>query len=117
MDLEIARKTQQERFPKLYPRVAEILTRLSRGRSGRMVPDWPQAAVAEAARDHGITGAWPNSLLRSTFCSYALAETQNAAQVAEWTGHGISVLRKHYRRPVPKPEGKRFFALPGELAL
>ena len=59
---------------------------------------------------------WKQNGMRHSFGSYALAECENAAQVALWMGHGSTqMLFKHYRERVTEEEAKEWFAVfPGE---
>jgi integrase len=47
--------------------------------------------------------------LRKSFISYRLAVTKSIAQVAEEAGNSPGVIRKHYGRPIPEAEAKRWF--------
>ncbi len=49
--------------------------------------------------------------LRHSFCSYRLAVTKSAAQVALEAGNSPKMLFEHYRELVTEPEGKEWFSL------
>ena len=49
--------------------------------------------------------------LRHSFCSYRLALTMNANQVALEAGHSADILFKHYRQLCTETEAKRWFSL------
>jgi integrase len=51
------------------------------------------------------------NVLRKSFISYRLAVTKNIAQVAEEAGNSPGIIRKHYGRPLPESEGKRWFGI------
>jgi len=63
-------------------------------------------------RDKNPNGMkWPHDVMRHTYCSYHLAFFQNEALTAHLAGHDVKVLRKNYRRPIPKSEGKKFWEI------
>lgn len=54
--------------------------------------------------------------LRHSFCSYRMAETKSAAQVALEAGNSPKMLFEHYRELVTEAEAKEWFALtPAEV--
>lgn len=60
--------------------------------------------------------AWKKNGMRHSFASYALAECDNAGQVALWLGHDSNkMIFKHYRERVTAEIAAEWFAvLPGE---
>jgi len=52
---------------------------------------------------------WPHDALRHSFCSYYLAAHENAAKTALQAGHTESILFKHYRKLVKKPQAEKFW--------
>ena len=50
-------------------------------------------------------------VMRHSFCSYRLAQTQNIGMVAEEAGNSPSIIRKHYRRPLKREDGDVWFAI------
>lgn len=52
--------------------------------------------------------------LRHSFCSYRMAETKNAAQVALEAGNSPKMLFEHYRELVTEAEGREWFSLTPE---
>jgi integrase len=52
---------------------------------------------------------WPHDVMRHTYCSYHLAAFENEALTIHCAGHSQRMFRKHYRRPIPKSEGERFW--------
>jgi site-specific recombinase XerD len=63
------------------------------------------------ARQHLGWKTWPQDILRHSAASYLLARTQNAAQVAEWLGNSVDILRGHYKELVTNADTDRFWAL------
>jgi len=54
--------------------------------------------------------AWKQNGLRHSFASYALAESDNAAQVALWLGHASTkIIFEHYRERVTPEEAAKWF--------
>ncbi len=68
-------------------------------------------ALVTAKRQAGIPAGEneTRNSLRKSFISYRLAVTKNVAQVAEEAGNSAAMIRKHYGRPLPQAEGKRWF--------
>jgi len=71
--------------------------------------------VTEGAKKRPAV-AWKQNALRHSFASYALAESENAAQVALWLGHASTkVIFKHYRERVDKDAAEEWFdVMPSE---
>lgn len=63
------------------------------------------------AREHLGFRSWPQDILRHSAASYLLSRTQNAAQVAEWLGNSVDILRGHYKELVSGADTDRFWAL------
>ena len=63
------------------------------------------------ARKHLGFRTWPQDILRHSAASYLLARTQNAAQVAEWLGNSVDILRGHYKELVSTSDTNKFWAL------
>jgi site-specific recombinase XerD len=63
------------------------------------------------AREHLGFRSWPQDILRHSAASYLLSRTQNAAQVAEWLGNSVDMLRGHYKELVSTADTDRFWAL------
>jgi integrase/recombinase XerD len=53
---------------------------------------------------------WPKDILRHTAASY-LCAVYPAADVADWLGNSVSILRQHYKELVPRSDGRRFRCL------
>jgi integrase len=45
---------------------------------------------------------WPDNCLRHSFCTYRLADTKNAALVAEEAGHSVDVMKSRYAAPAKR---------------
>ena len=54
---------------------------------------------------------WVHNGLRHSFCSYRMAETKSAAQVALEAGNSPKMLFEHYRELVTEAEAKEWFSL------
>ena len=62
-----------------------------------------------AAKAAGFS--WKRNALRHSFCSYRLAQTQDAARVALEAGNSPQMLFQHYRELVTPKDAKRWFAI------
>jgi hypothetical protein len=73
----------------------------------------PKYAIPE--RPKGIKlKHWPHDVLRHTYCSYHLAAFENEALTVHCAGHDFRMFRKHYKRPIPKSEGVKFWSILSE---
>jgi integrase len=59
---------------------------------------------------------WTHNGCRHSFCSYRLAEVQNAAQVAYEAGNSPQIIFKHYRSLVTPEQAKAWFSIVPERA-
>ncbi|MCW5556808.1 MAG: hypothetical protein KIT22_03055, partial [Verrucomicrobiae bacterium] len=71
-------------------------------------------ALMKVARAAGVP--WVKNGLRHSFCSYRLAVTKNAAQVAHEAGNSAGMVFKHYRELVTEAQGKAWFDIRPEKA-
>ena len=62
-----------------------------------------------AAKEAGFK--WRKNALRHSFCSYRLAQTQDAARVALEAGNSPAMLFQHYRELVRPADARRWFAI------
>jgi integrase len=107
---EVAGKTSQERFVPLQSNLVAILKPLSEP-NGRFCETHAREKVSLLARAKGILDSWPMDVMRHSFCSYRLAQTQNIGMVAEEAGNSPAIIRKHYRRPLKREDGDAWFAI------
>ncbi len=68
-----------------------------------------------AAKSAGL--AWKRNALRHSFCSYRLAQTQDAARVALEAGNSPQMIFQHYRELVRPAEARRWFAIAPKRAV
>src|SRR6266404_6194525 len=102
-------KTRSRRFAPLPDNAAAWLRPLAKP-SGKVVET---VGVAKALQRLGVRSGvkMKRNRLRHSFCSYRLALTQNANQVALEAGHAADVLFKHYRQLCTEAEAKRWFSI------
>lgn len=62
-----------------------------------------------AAKDAAGLSDWPRNVMRHSFVSYRLADTQNTAQTALESGHREQVLFDHYREIVTPKAARAYF--------
>lgn len=107
---EVAGKTSQERFVPLQANLVRILAPW-RNAQGRFCETHSREKLSLLAREKKILATWPMDVMRHSFCSYRLAQTQNIGQVAEEAGNSSTIIRRHYRRPLTKEDGDEWFRL------
>ena len=107
-------KTRSRRLVPILPNLAAWLARYSRqkGKVWKGTPKTLREARAATVEKSGV--AWKPNALRHSFCSYRLAMTQSAAQVALEAGNSPAVVFKHYRELVKPEAAKTWFAIAPE---
>ena len=110
-------KTGQRRLVPILPNLRAYLEPIAKPFSTMVVTSLLDDRAQAARKRAGIE--WTENIMRHSFVSYRLADTQNAAQVAEEAGHSVTILRKHYRELVTPEDAKRYFAIcreePGKI--
>jgi len=103
-------KTASRRVIEIQPNLAEWLApdlqpfgRISRHAHEHAL-SWALMKIARAA---GVP--WVKNGMRHSFCSYRLAVTKNAVQVAHEAGNSPAMVFKHYRELVTEAQGKAWF--------
>jgi integrase len=85
--------------------------------AGALIPrhfrhQWEEVRIAAGYAIRGNKGKpWPEDVLRHSYGSYWLAKHGDRARLAELMGNSIEVIKKHYRRAIPKRESEIFWAL------
>jgi integrase len=102
-------KTREGRFVEINPTLALWLQRF-RKKEGPIVgsnfrKDW------QAVREGTEFETWQKDILRHTYGSYWLPIYQDRAHLAELMGNSIQIIRRHYRRAVPKLAAEQFWKL------
>lgn len=102
-------KTRSRRFAPLSDNAAAWLRPRAK-HEGKVVGI---VMIVNALRRLGIRAAvtMKRNGLRHSFCSYRLADTQNANQTALEAGHSADILFKHYRQLCTESEAKLWFAI------
>jgi integrase len=111
--LKSTSKTKETRFVTLEPLLAEWLLpyRKAHGRivGTNFTKDWK--AIRELAGYNAESKPWPVDVLRHTFGSYWLAIHQDRARLAEEMGNSVEVIKKFYKRAIPRPSAEAFWKL------
>lgn len=113
---EIARKVNRARYVPIADNLIEWLTPHRKGDEEK-VGFYKAAEILSAdAIKRGVVQEWPADVLRHSFCSYRLAETNEIGRVAEEAGNSAAIIRRHYRRPVQSNAASHYFNIrPGNL--
>ncbi|MHA3774532.1 tyrosine-type recombinase/integrase [Verrucomicrobiota bacterium sgz303538] len=73
---------------------------------------WEQVRISAGYSLRGSEGVpWPDDVLRHSYGSYWLAKHGDRSRLAELMGNTVQVIRKHYRRAIPKKEADAFWDL------
>lgn len=107
---DVAAKNTHERFVELQPILTELLLPFRKS-SGQICLKKAREQVSAHYRDKGIVETWTQDILRHSYCSYLLAKSQDIGFVADQAGNSPGIIKKNYRRPVPKSDGEEFFNL------
>jgi integrase len=111
--LKSTSKTKETRSVTLDPLLAEWLLPF-RKTNGKIVganftKDWK--AVRELAGYSQESKPWPIDVLRHTFGSYWLAIHQDRARLAEEMGNSVDVIKRFYKRAIPRQSAEGFWKL------
>lgn len=106
---ETSRKIKSERYVPMQPKLWAIIESLRAEGKVCSFAQWIKISRKLRAGDQPIIEKWPIDLLRHSYISYRLAETSNIAQVADEAGNSPDVIRSHYRRPLKKETGEKWF--------
>jgi integrase len=108
-------KTGSRRVVPIVPSLALWLSKVKRGENDQRVcasyskESALSRAVTKALDSAGIAPV--HNGLRHSFCTYRLADIQNAAQVALEAGNSPTMLFRHYRALATSAEGKKWFSI------
>jgi len=107
---EVALKTLQERFVPLEANARELLLRW-RGAVGKCCQTHDREEISVVLRAAGIIQTWPQDVMRHSYISYRIARGDGAGVVAEHSGNSERIIRRHYRRPLMREDGVRWFGV------
>jgi integrase len=109
-------KKRESRYVHMEPTLIEWVKPYAKERgqirSTNFRKQWDQIIKAAG---YGPENPWPQDSMRHTAASMLLATKRNRALVAEELGTSVTVLRRHYRKPILKSEAERFWALGPKL--
>lgn len=73
---------------------------------------WDNVRIAAGYALRGTSGIpWPDDVLRHSYGSYWLAKHGDRSRLAELMGNSVQVIKKHYRRAIPRAEAEAFWKL------
>jgi integrase len=111
--LKSTSKTKETRFVTLEPLLAQWLLPYRRPHGKiigqNFIKDWK--AVREKAGYSETSNPWPVDGLRHSFGTYWLALHQDRARLAEEMGNSIAIIKRFYRRAVPRAQAEAFWRL------
>jgi integrase len=107
-------KTRSRRIVPILPNLAQWLAPYAR-RKGKVWTGTERDLLDDRAKAVEASGvAWNYNGARHSFCSYRLAEIQDAAKVALEAGNSPAMVFKHYRELVEPAAAKTWFAIAPE---
>ena len=104
-------KTAQRRLVPIVPNLAQWLAPYTKRRGKVWKGNVYELQEARAATVKAAGVPWKPNALRHSFCSYRLADIQNAAQVALEAGNSPTMVFRHYRELVKPAAAKTYFAI------
>jgi integrase len=111
--LKSSSKTKETRFVTLDPLLAQWLLpyRKAHGKivGTNFTKDWK--VVRQTAGYDEQSKPWPIDILRHTFGSYWLPIHQDRARLAEEMGNSVDVIKKFYKRAIPRQKAEAFWKL------
>ena len=116
--IEVLGHTSKGRETRFVPMEAALIRWLRpyAKKSGRVVGSnfrkkWETVKRAAGYDPKEKKQRWVQDIMRHSYASYWLAVHQNRAALAEHMGNSVEIIRAHYRRPILKSEGRKFWAL------
>jgi integrase len=111
--LKSTSKTKETRFVTLSSILAEWLLSFRKPKGPiigtNFTKDWK--AVRELAGYNENFKPWPVDALRHSFGSYWLAIHQDRARLAEEMGNSVEVIKKFYKRAIPRQSAETFWQI------
>jgi integrase len=111
--LKSTSKTKETRFVTLTSMLAEWLLPFRKTKGSITEPnftkDWK--AVRQSAGYNQESNPWHVDILRHTFGSYWLAMHQDRARLAEEMGNSVDVIKRFYKRAIPRQNAEAFWKL------
>jgi integrase len=111
--LKSTSKTKETRFVTLSSTLAEWLFPFREPKGpitgANFTKDW--VSVRRAAGYSQESAPWPIDVLRHTFGSYWLAIHQDRAHLAEEMGNSVDVIKRFYKRAIPRQNAEAFWKL------
>jgi len=108
-------KTASRRIVPILPALVEWLKKVKRGEDDdRLCKNLSHASAFSRALNAAVRAAGVEPVhngFRHSFCTYRLADIQNAAQVALEAGNSPAMLFRHYRELATRKEAKDWFAV------
>ncbi|MFC5049962.1 hypothetical protein ACFPK9_04985 [Rubritalea spongiae] len=115
---ETSKKVKAERYVPMQPKLWAILKGVrkeleKKSKTGLVCSkfQWIKISRHLRAGKKPVLESWPMDLLRHSYISYRLAQTASISQVADEAGNSPDVIRDHYRRPLKRETGEKWFAL------
>jgi len=102
-------KTARERWVPLDPQVAALLEAHRGEDEERICLTRSREELSLLARKV-LHLPWAADVLRHSYITYRLQILGDISKVAEEAGNSPSIIRQHYRRPIPPGRGKLWFA-------
>jgi integrase len=111
--LKSTSKTKETRFVTLTSFLAEWLLPFREPKGpitgSNFTKDWK--AVRQSAGYNQESNPWHVDILRHTFGSYWLAILQDRARLAEEMGNSVDVIKRFYKRAIPRQSAEAFWKL------
>jgi integrase len=102
-------KTKETRYVEIEPVLAEWL-RPFRKKNGPITGSNFRKDF-EAVRESTKIERWPVDVLRHSFGSYWLPIHKNRVDLAEKMGNSIQIIKRHYRKAIPKHVAKQYWEI------
>lgn len=108
---ETVGKTSRERWVPLTPDLVAMLEKY------RAADDDARICITRSREELSLLARkklslpWPADVLRHSFITYRLQIIGDIYRVAEEAGNSPTIIREHYRRPIPPGQGDQWFSL------
>jgi len=108
---KVAKKVNRSRYVPLSDNLKEWLLPHRKASAEKVCYFKAPELLSTDAIERKVVKQWPADVLRQSFCSYRLALTTEIGIVSEEAGNSPTIIRKHYRRPVPKKQAESYFSI------
>jgi integrase len=108
LTVDVVGKTLRERWLPMPEGMAALLAEYQGEEDEKICRAASVENISKHVRHH-LKMEWPADVLRHSYITYRLQILGDISKVAEEAGNSPTIIRKHYRRPIPPGRGNLWF--------